>query len=234
MSLNILTGLIGFVGVVLGAIIQKNINDSNNSLKYITDERKKWRDDIRKITEKMYSKEPDYMFIRTKLKIRLNPVDSEDEAIIDKLDSLIDGDFNDRECEIIKKDIVKMISKLLKHDWDRAKLEANRNTILPHGIIIVALITISILIEYLFYNVFKEISILIFIKNLIGINILFYSLSTGFIMVYFIIIWRLIISILNIKLVSIFCDKNLKLFMKFFKFMHKVLKIPYRETTKKI
>ncbi len=87
---------------------------------------------------------------------------------------------------------------------------------------------------YLFYNVFKEISILIFIKNLIGINILFYSLSTGFIMVYFIIIWRLIISILNIKLVSIFCDKNLKLFMKFFKFMHKVLKIPYRETTKKI
>lgn len=234
MSLNILTALIGFIGVVLGAVIQKNINGTNNSLKYITDERKKWRDDIRKITEEMYLKEPDYMSIRTKLKIRLNPLDSKDEVIIDKLDSLIDGNYDDRKCETVKKNIVEMISKLLKHDWERAKQEANSNRILMNSIIIVVLITISILIEYLFYNVFKEISILKFIKNLIGINILFYSLSTGFIMVYLIIMWRLIISIFNIKLVTKSSDKNLKLFKKFFEFMHIVLKIPYSETIDKL
>lgn len=81
----------------------------------VIQERQKWRDDMRKFGIELSDalrKNNRHQIdrLRFEIRMRLNPADKNDRAII--------------ECETAD-EIVQHISVLLKHDWERAKLEAS-------------------------------------------------------------------------------------------------------------
>ena len=122
----------GISAALVTAWFAKSSDDKKNSLTYITDERRKWRTEIRLRTEKIVrivenlKKDSADRENLIKLKksmaffeIRLNPIDKEDQAILQTLKDIADGqsdkleEFQDR------------IARLLKHDWERSKTEVN-------------------------------------------------------------------------------------------------------------
>lgn len=91
--------------------------------KNILEERKNWRDEIRKLAaevqEALISSEANknkLPELRARLMLHLNPHDAEDQAIIDLLAA---GDSG-RSDEFSRR-----AALLLKHDWERAKRETN-------------------------------------------------------------------------------------------------------------
>lgn len=95
-NMNEINGaIITLIGILIGHFITKQINDKNNYLKYITEERCKWREDIRQITSRLYKKDVNlkdedyYRLLKAELEVRLNPNDEEDRGIIDCFDELI-------------------------------------------------------------------------------------------------------------------------------------------------
>jgi len=101
----------------------------------VVDERKDWRDEVRKITldviqavEKGASR--DLTALRHHLAIRLNPRDPNDNAILNC--AILQGGET---CDCAVDEFVSRVSILLKHDWERAKLETSflkRHFVQPH------------------------------------------------------------------------------------------------------
>ena len=96
----------------------------------VVSERKAWRDRIREIALAVVESAQAQDFqklnlLRHDLEIRLNPGDPKDIAIL-KCAILQSGDDNN--CETSKKardEFVSRVSILLKHDWERVKLETS-------------------------------------------------------------------------------------------------------------
>lgn len=151
---EIYPAIITLIGVLAGHFITKQNNDRNNYHQYITDERRKWRSDIRKLTLELYK---DDIFwgnnckaLKSKFKIRLNPKDPEDKLIMKCFDDLIEilqtlkqceddnryEEFNDKREELVER-----IALLLKHDWERVKVESNSLTFFPKGVYILVYLT---------------------------------------------------------------------------------------------
>ncbi|MBO7126988.1 hypothetical protein J6W78_05540 [bacterium] len=121
-----------FTGVAATAWFAKSSNDKKNSLTYITDERRKWRTEIRlrtekivEIVEKLEKDSADSENLielkksRAFFEIRLNPIDKEDQAILQTLKDIADGQYDKLE------EFQDRIARLLKHDWERSKTEVN-------------------------------------------------------------------------------------------------------------
>lgn len=116
------------VATIILVIFTKMNNDKNARLKYVTEERQKWRSDIRKLTEnisKAYNSNKadalkEYL---VSLKIRLNPDSdnlNEDKKIIDLMEKIIKNPNNKSTLE----EFINAISILLKFEWEKAKFEA--------------------------------------------------------------------------------------------------------------
>lgn len=140
-SSEILTGIIA---ALVTAWFTKSSTDKKNSLQYITDERRKWRDEIRSETietvallRKLETTEsnvsclknfdnPDYVKLQKHIaffEIRLNPIDNEDKAILRILKSFLPNGKKQIENPI--EEFQDGIALLLKHDWERSKNEVN-------------------------------------------------------------------------------------------------------------
>ena len=134
---------------VITAFITKSVQDKSDKLKYITDERRRWRDDIRKATLDLYRIEKcgNEGFIsvaeaKTFFRIRLNPTDDADNNILDLIRNDPDGRISSQDLNNISIEV----AYLLKHDWERAKKEASQTgftslyykTILSIGLIVIA------------------------------------------------------------------------------------------------
>jgi hypothetical protein len=109
--------LAAFVSAIIAMVVSERRMSSDNVLL----ERKRWRDDIRKLAIDVYNGflEGDSIKLkRLKLQfsVLLNPHDDDDKKI---LDIISDGN-PDRADEFSIH-----ISLLLKHDWERAKYEAS-------------------------------------------------------------------------------------------------------------
>lgn len=118
---NILT-IIGSGGLIalFTTILTKVGTDKGYELKHIVDERKSWREEIRKEVERVgkdRTKE-NLNQLKTFLSLRLNPTDTADLEIIKDIEMLLyhNSDF-------YWNSLLKKISKLLKHDWERSKRE---------------------------------------------------------------------------------------------------------------
>ena len=122
----LIIALITWTGVALTALVTWAIAQRRIAAQYITAERAKWREDIR--TKALWTHSAilngDSTAIeqlRIELSALLNPFDPHDKKLLDCLvannsnesHSTTAGDFADR------------VRLLLKHDWDRAKLEAS-------------------------------------------------------------------------------------------------------------
>jgi hypothetical protein len=122
---------------LITAIVTKSTADKKNAIENITQERKKWRDDLREaavevrrlsqgkeglknIPEekfgkmRIYSLEEAYSYFE----IRLNPADKADKAILQSLKG--------EKIDLFER----QIAALLKYDWDRAKKEVSAKSLL--------------------------------------------------------------------------------------------------------
>lgn len=91
----------------------------------VVGERKDWRDEVRKITLDVIQAvedrgSRDLAALRHRLAMRLNPGDPEDNAILNC--AILQGGAT---CDCAVDEFVSRVSILLKHDWERAKLETS-------------------------------------------------------------------------------------------------------------
>lgn len=142
-----------FTGVAAALVtvwFAKSSDDKKNSLTYITDERRKWREEIRKETEKVVeiignifqnSNKHEETLLNLQKSIaffetRLNPFDEEDNTILEVLRSFLPShteqkdtskNESEKEPDYLKKleEFQTRIALLLKHDWERSKTEVN-------------------------------------------------------------------------------------------------------------
>lgn len=139
--------------VLAGLIVYFQTN-RDNKLKYITEERKNWRERIKKLISELISllknydsdkndkKEIDRILVE--LRLNLNPLDREDIKIIQTLDEI--------EISLEKLDnkklniLVEQVQFLLKFEWEKAKNEAkNKNLALEIGIGIIILLNVYLI-----------------------------------------------------------------------------------------
>lgn len=137
-SEDLLSALVG--GLIAGYVALYNFQ-KNAKLQHVTSERKKWRDDIRTLSSEFIestvkksnslanSNEFNSLLenqrkLKNEIWVRLNPNDLKDTRIIQLMESLI----NRHSVKALNKFSL-AISNLLKHDWERSKLEVGSNNI---------------------------------------------------------------------------------------------------------
>ena len=145
------------VGIITSIVTFVN-NRKNNNLKYITEDRREWRKEIKKIVDdlsvfKFREKEA----VLARVKVRINPYGKDAEDILNDghiwcIIRKIENATTKKEC---KEDVEKLIfclSLLLKYDWERTKKEVQGN-LDRFGLFIVLLIG-TIFLMYKHFIVF--------------------------------------------------------------------------------
>lgn len=158
------------------------LNQKKNSLEYITNERKLWRQEIREIAVEIEkSDESNINIPLTKLKVRINAYDyfkqnqqdSGDYVLWQLIDMLEESGPSMH--KFIKKNLLMLISLMLKYDWERSKKEIkiNKTNVLMHFCSIIQIIA-YLLLSRIFNFSFMDSAIfaLIYTIVLLVINIL--------------------------------------------------------------
>ena len=115
----------GVVAGLVAGLVTLRTTERKIAIENITQQRKVWRDKVREKaleTSKAY-KDNDVSKLKelyVEFQLILNPEDENDKSILDTLWAMQNKDeINDLIIEFSEK-----LSLLLKHDWERAKLEA--------------------------------------------------------------------------------------------------------------
>jgi hypothetical protein len=112
------------VGVAIGAAVSLRTNTRNIKVENITKERAKWRDNVREkalwvhkaaVAKDISALEEHHLAFT----LILNPIDTEDRSILSLIQRLKTTADEPRLTELADR-----IALLLKHDWQRAKWEA--------------------------------------------------------------------------------------------------------------
>jgi hypothetical protein len=111
------------VAAIVSGIVALLTSERRLAADNVIQERKNWREHVRKIAADVYQAitsgecEPNkFLELRAKLALRLNPHDPDDQEILALIapgDAARADEFNQR------------VALLLKHDWERAKRDAN-------------------------------------------------------------------------------------------------------------
>lgn len=120
------------LAALITAIVSKQIQDNSNKLKYVTEERQKWRKELREAAVELRrigknEKWDGFKTVaeaKTFFQIRLNPRDLEDRKLL----NMIKEQEWEQEEKISAENLDKLseaISWLLKHDWERVKQETS-------------------------------------------------------------------------------------------------------------
>ncbi|WP_162540666.1 MULTISPECIES: hypothetical protein [Aeromonas] len=121
-------GIVLSSGVVAGLVagfVTLRTTERKIAIENITQQRQIWRDKVRdkakSVTETFDNKNISQLSIlTTEFSHLLNPLEDEDNKIINLISGFKSGDFStDKHSEFVKR-----IALLLKHDWERAKHEA--------------------------------------------------------------------------------------------------------------
>ncbi|OBZ18916.1 hypothetical protein A8L34_05035 [Bacillus sp. FJAT-27264] len=116
---------VSVITAVFANLFNKFANDKNQSLKYITDERAKWRNFVKESASKIYSREykdDSKKALISKLILSLNPLSVEgeiDHTIVLLLNKIEEGEDDENTFPQLRY----CIGMLLKHDWERSKNE---------------------------------------------------------------------------------------------------------------
>ncbi|RVV99958.1 hypothetical protein EKE94_04720 [Mesobaculum littorinae] len=103
------------IGAIVGSVITYFAAVRNIHASAVIDERRKWRNKMRKLALGLASamrdkEETKAQLLRDEIRMNLNPSDDMDRSILE---------------ETCAGKVSKRVSILLKHDWERAKLEAS-------------------------------------------------------------------------------------------------------------
>lgn len=112
-------------GVIFTAVLTWHIAERRLLVEHITAERTKWREKIREKALKVHDAILGENFselskLKNEFQALLNPIDKNDQEIL----SLIDTNKQRGSLELQARKFSQSVSLLLKHDWERAKLEA--------------------------------------------------------------------------------------------------------------
>lgn len=105
----------GAVGAVLGAILVFVSSQRALRAENVLAERTKWREEIRRIAKELPVVNSDKRRLASELALRLNPADDKDREIVK-----LAANGNETSAELTTR-----LALLLKHDWERAKIEAS-------------------------------------------------------------------------------------------------------------
>jgi len=149
------------LAALITAIVSKQIQDKSNKLKYVTEERQKWRKELREAAVELRrigknEKWDGFKTVaeaKTFFQIRLNPRDLEDRKLL----NMIKEQEWEQEEKISAENLDKLseaISWLLKHDWERVKQEASttRLTSIYYKIIVASGLYLLLLINGKVFN----------------------------------------------------------------------------------
>lgn len=131
------------VSTIFLALSNIFIDQRKRSVEYITNERAKWRNDIRRISgEIMEADETNLYKPLTELKVRINAYDKycgnkriKNDTLIWRCIENCEENCGDIELlNIYKKNLVLYLSLMLKYDWDRSKkeVEIDKNKVLKY------------------------------------------------------------------------------------------------------
>lgn len=159
MDLDNILGSIVISGIITTVFTFINTRHSSK-LSYITNERKQWREEIRKLAEEIYgSTQFTIGKITTKLKVRINAyglindIDYEKDSHIWKIIDSIEHAKSNEEFNKYRTILIKLLSLLLKDDWEKAKYEVKGNLYSALEIVLLFSSIGSLLFIYL--NIFK-------------------------------------------------------------------------------
>ena len=118
----------GLLAAIVSATVARLNSERNILIDNITKERKSWRDKIRKISTKVFdsyysSSKLELKKLKAELQLILNPQDPDDNEILVHFETLIEK--CDEVDDLAFSNFNLTLSLLLKHDWERAKIEAN-------------------------------------------------------------------------------------------------------------
>lgn len=110
---------------LIAALVSLRTTERKISIENVTQERAKWRATMREITDLLaqavQTKDADKLCnLRIKLALNLSPFDPEDKNILTTVEQLIQS----IESDVLLYEFTERMSLLLKHDWERAKFEA--------------------------------------------------------------------------------------------------------------
>lgn len=114
------------VGGFVVALVAARNSDRNIQIVNITQERAKWRDQIRRNSLEVYraavadNDSNKLEELRLELSLNFNPSSEEDNAILKVITDLKDVETRDEKLT----EFSGRVALLLKHDWDRSKHEA--------------------------------------------------------------------------------------------------------------
>jgi len=113
------------LAALVAALVSVRINERNINIENVTQERAKWRNAIRALSDSLIkaARSGDFQSVElhcAQLTLNVNPFDGEDEALVQAAQLLATAD--DKDAQI--KDFTERMALLLKHDWERAKYEA--------------------------------------------------------------------------------------------------------------
>ncbi len=122
---KVVLSLITLLGVVVTAFVTWLIAQRRLMGEHVTAERTKWRDRIREKASNVHDaimsgNADDALRLRSEFRALLNPFDPDDREILCRIDA--EGCNDCRKHRALE--FGRSISLLLKHDWERAKLEA--------------------------------------------------------------------------------------------------------------
>ncbi|HGF4956780.1 hypothetical protein HYO27_22110 [Vibrio parahaemolyticus] len=157
---NILSIVLGssVLAALITAIFTRKIHENNVSLKYITEERARWRQKIKELMGELSDavhlptenreRIKKVRSIATYLKLSLNP--SESEPIDVEIRKCLNDICNNPNYKKVK-DLELLVSKLLKHDWERAKQES-QGTLSPLFLSLIFILLLWLIFEYKLKN----------------------------------------------------------------------------------
>lgn len=142
MNTDVVVAIIAVFGVFLTARTALNSNNKNLLIKTVTDERAKWRSELRIFCaefSKLVYEQTNNPLVRHKsrivelkahIKLRTNPNHEHklDREILTELQEIVDQLDKDADKEIIIKKLLSLesnVQKLLKQEWDKSKEEAD-------------------------------------------------------------------------------------------------------------
>ena len=133
-----MTDILGsaLLATLLSGIITYMMTRCQESLQYITAERKEWREKIREIAEGLNGAlYEDTKKALTKLKARINAYGSQgkrkkyekDSHIWELIEEIEKGEPEKEKLQKMQSQMIRYISFLLKYDWERTKKEVKGN-----------------------------------------------------------------------------------------------------------
>lgn len=124
------------VATVVTVIFQYLANKKSDNLKYITNERIQWRQELRSIAEEIQTaNKQNIEKVLVKLKVRINaygisvPDDYERDGHLWLIMRIMEKEENVERFEMHKELLINFISLLLKQDWEKSKEEVKGNMI---------------------------------------------------------------------------------------------------------